>query len=68
MSDTVLSSEDVAENEQIKLLLSHFPDQRFSNLHVHHWVLYVGHETLDSTPEIIIALYASSLGCKIRIK
>ena len=64
MLDTVLSSEDVAENEQIKLLLSPFPDQWFSNLRVHHRVLHVGHESLDSTPEIIIALYASSLGCK----
>ena len=24
-----------------------------------HWVLYVGDETLDSTPKIIIALYAN---------
>ena len=23
-----------------------------------HWVLYVGDELLDSTPEIIVALYA----------
>ena len=27
-----------------------------------HWVLYVGGESLDSTPEIIIALYANELG------
>ena len=31
-----------------------------------HWVLYVGDESLDSTPEIIIALYAN-LGVNLKI-
>ena len=29
-----------------------------------HWVLYIGDESLESTPEIIIVLYANELGCK----
>ena len=31
-----------------------------------HWVLYVGDESLDSTPEIITALYANLLGFKFK--
>ena len=31
-----------------------------------HWVLYIGDESLESTSEIIIALYANYLGCKFK--
>ena len=33
-----------------------------------HWVLHVGDELLDSISEIITALYANYLGCKLKIK
>ena len=31
-----------------------------------HWVLYVGDESLGSTPEIIVLLYANQFGCKLK--